>query len=482
MRDVREYLEHQENNVLIQLIMDRAMRERDWREQLLLQAAIHQPSGVDLETFRQSLIDAIDLEEYGFVEYSDVPAYTERIKVILSSIQNLLTEDHAEAVIELCEEAIPLLVRTFNQVDDSDGYVGGLLWDVAEMHHRACQIAQPDPEALARRLYEWEVHRGSDHDVFGGAVKTYADILGERGIAVFRELASVEWNTLPALTPGAPGQYESRRYRLTHIMEDFAKEAGDLEALVAIKQRNLASAYGYVEIAQLYQEEGQPDRALEWAERGRAAFPDQLDSRLRDFLVNAYHERGQFDQVMALVWQAFTENPRLGSYMNLSQEAQKGDQWPIWREKALTHIRQHIANPPQPRSRDRSLISHRLTPRYVDHSLLVEIFIWEGDLDQAWHEAETGGCQQHLWITLAERSETSHPEKALAIYQKRVEPLIQQTSNDAYAEAVGFLERILKLLQDLGRGLEFPELVASLSRTYKAKRNFVKLLKQKEWI
>lgn len=112
----------------------------------------------------------------------------------------------------------------------------------------------------------------------------------------------------------------------------------------------------------------------------------------------------------------------------------------------------------------------------VDHSELVEILLWEGNVEDAWREAKEGGCSEGMWLELAERREEDHPEDSLAIYQERIEPLINQTNNKAYREAYKLLLKVRTLMRRLGRGAEFDEYVELLRLEYKRKRNFVKLL------
>jgi hypothetical protein len=57
----------------------------------------------------------------------------------------------------------------------------------------------------------------------------------------------------------------------------------------------------------------------------------------------------------------------------------------------------------------------------ADHSELVTIFLWEKDVEAAWREAREGGCSNDLWMDLARKRETNHPEDALPIYQRQVQ-------------------------------------------------------------
>ena len=90
-------------------------------------------------------------------------------------------------------------------------------------------------------------------------------------------------------------------------MEQLAEASGDVDELVAIKSGDLSSAYRYLDIAEIWTTAGQPDKALEWAERGLKAFPERPDNRLRDFLVAAYLPRKRNGEALQLTWIQFEQ-------------------------------------------------------------------------------------------------------------------------------------------------------------------------------
>jgi uncharacterized Zn finger protein len=492
LEEVQHFLEQQEKPTLVQWMLDRAKQDQSWNQQLVLKVAAHRPQGLDLTTFQRALQTAIALP--GFLEWNEVSDYVDEIGSVLDSIQALL-EDHPQAVIELSADGISLLETAMNSVDDSSGELGSLLEAFQSLHYEACKLAPPDPVDLAEQLFDNEMESGFGS--FSNAVETYADILGDRGLAHYRQLAETMWSEFPALSSKDAGAWDYKRHKLQRILETLAKASGDLEAIVAIKRRDLSRPRTYQEIAQLYFQAGQADRALEWAEAGLKAF-DRPDSSLRDLLFDEYHRRGRIEEAMALAWQAFTESVSFYSYQKLQTQATQVKQWPAWREKALAHIRQQLAPSPPPTvppSRRRTA-RHRTVPsRSVavmpawnpasrlgrDHSLLVEIFLSEAQEDLAWQEAQTGGCSKQLWLKLADRRQRTHPDDALPIYQREIDYLIQQTNNPAYAEAVSLLHKVHDLRVRLNQPTDFTTLVDHLRKTYKAKRNFIALLNRQKW-
>jgi len=273
---------------------------------------------------------------------SSATAYSRGIEDTIDSVEALLKEGHASEVIELVEHSLGSVENALGSIDDSGGYMGGILERLQELHHAACAKAKPDPEALSKRLFEWELR--TDWDTFYGAAEKYSRILGEKGLAMYRRLAEQEWARIPALSPGRddPHKY-GKRFRITHIVETLARQTGNVEAVVAVKKRDLSLPYSYLQIAETYRQAGQHDLALDWAERGLKAFPERPDSRLREFLAAEYHRRKRHDDAMALVWAEFTGRTDLEQYRNLKNHADRASQWAVWREKALVRIREEIA-------------------------------------------------------------------------------------------------------------------------------------------
>lgn len=385
MKEIKAFLEGQDKNVLVRLLLEQAMEDERLYGRLLMRAARTRSEGVDLATFRKAIDDAFypgDLPDYGSIEH-----FTRAIGDVVESICELLEEGLAKETIELCEHA---LVAAEGAMDyDVDGYVSGVLEKLEELHHAACEEAKVDPRALARRLFEWELE--GHYDTFFEAANTYADVLGEEGFAEYRRLAEERWARIPVLGPGEedPRHYSGERFRITYIMESLARREEDIEVLVGVVGRDLSGPHSYLRIAQIYAEAGQSEKALEWAEEAMWVFPDRRHPGLREFVAQQYHHEGRHEEATQLIWPGFAESPRLGSYEELKKHAERADQWEKWRNKALDYVREHIAKRKEESGRSYFSLS-------VDHSELVRIFLWEDDVEAAWREAQEGGCAEEL--------------------------------------------------------------------------------------
>jgi uncharacterized Zn finger protein len=464
LNDVRLRLLKQEKGKLVDIILEQAARDERLRERLLLEAARSAGKEVNVAAIRKAVERATNTR--GFVAYRAAHDFSCGVDQVVDSIAALLGEGHAAEVIDLAEYALGKVEQAILHMDDSDGHMASTLSRLQEIHLTACCEAKPDPEKLAKRLFDWEMR--TSFDTFYGAVGTYASILGERGLAVYRRRAEAAWAKVPAVGPGEkdPEQY-GLRFRIAHVMEALARQSADIESLVAVKSHTLSTAYAFLEIAEIYREAKQHDNALAWAERGVKAFPEHTDHRLREFLAHEYHRRKRHDEAMRLIWTGFIERIDLESYQKLKEHADGIGQWPAFRGKALAFLRAAV------REKQQSAKNLKSSWARHDHSRLVEIFLWEGDTEAAWHEAQTGGCYDSLWLELAHKREIQFPAEVIPIYQKHVEALINQKHNASYAESVKVLRKIENLMTRAQQRDQFPGYLNSVRAAHKPKRNFI---------
>lgn len=467
MADMKQYLARQERDVLVTLILDRAMDDTRWRESLLMKAAAAHAGGADIETFRKALRNTIPVRD--LVEYSEVDSYVENVQQAIDGLETLMDLGYASDVIELCEEAIAMFNRALNSIDDSNGSVQYVVTQVQELHLRACKVAKPDPVKLAARLLELELD--SDFDFFHDALTTYSDVLGDAGWNAYRQLVDAEWRKVPTLRRDRHWSFDLRRIKLNDLKEMLVEETGTLQELVDTIAKDLSSPSRYEKIAALYRDNDNLDEAIAWAERGMEAF--QGSNRLHLLgrcLVDLYERQQRYEEATTIVWEWFQDRPSLHEYQQLKQQAELGGTWLQWRDRVISFIRGAYAKPAEFRG---YYLGHQ------GHSLLVSIYLWENDLEAAWKTAQAGGCSKQMWMQLADARAIDFPEDSLSIYKPAIAPLIEQTNNEAYARAVEILEKVRDIMERLNRGAEFNMFAAKLGTEYKRKRNFINLMEER---
>jgi uncharacterized Zn finger protein len=467
--DARTYLESLPPRLLMELLIDHAHEdERLVRRLLLLTARSWKRAPGDIDSLRRLIDQAFAFHE--FVPYREVWGYVQGIEETIDALDELLAEGHAPEVIELAEYALTAVEHSLEHVDDSDGQLGDLAARLLALHLEACRRGAPDPVELAERLFARELDGA--WDIFDRAALTYADILGDTGLAHYRGLAHAHWTTVPELAPGqdSPERYGAR-FRITRIMEALAARSGHLSGQIAVRERDLASPYSFLQIAELCRSHNENDMALEWAQRGMAEFPDSPDQRLRDFLVEEYRRRGRTEEAIEHTWAAFNSRPSLETYRDLAIDAEALGEWDERRTAALTLLRP--TEPPQTSARRPSL------RRRSDATELVRVLLWEGDPDAAWQAATGGGCTHNLWLQLADQRRATHPGDTLTVYRRHVEQTIAGKDKRSYAEAVRLIaETIRPLLIECGKPEDFESYLEEIRASHRPKRNLMKLMDQ----
>lgn len=468
--DVRAWLLRQEKVFLVDKLLLLAKRDPDLRRQLEMDAARDNPSHLNVSVFRKAIDDAVYVPK-GFIHYKDAYDYAGGIMNVVYSLEKLLEDGHAPQVVDLTERALDKLVGVYGMVDDSGGNVGSALWAIQELHHNACLRAKPDAKKLAGKLLRWEIEYGGDP--FHNAADMYADVLGDQGLAAYRLALRAEWDALPQLGPGSKSDDRyGRRYIISRRMEDLVGESGSVDDLVAVLSRDLSSGSSYLKIAEAYDAAKRPDEAVEWAEKGVKAFPDRPNSDLVDFLAEKYHGMGRHTDAVDLIWARFKRFPFLENYRTLRSHADRAGNWSHWREKALAIVPRRRGVPTA--SRNDFIIG-------LGNTTLVQIFLWEEDVESAWRAASEGGCSIQLWLELAKLREEKNPDDAIQVYKGAVEVLVGNKDNQSYDSAAKLLQKINGILVRLYRADEFRPYLDSVRAAHKPKRNFMKLLDQTKW-
>ncbi|MGH8932074.1 MAG: SWIM zinc finger family protein [Egibacteraceae bacterium] len=450
---LRAYLRSQDHKRLVDLLLGQAGADWRLRERLLAEAAAAGGTGVDVGVWRDRLEVAFSGDD--FVDYAEAASWAHGVQQAIEAVAELVDLGHAGAVVVLAEHAHRLADEAIQYVDDSDGWLTGISSDLGELHLRACEAAGEDPVALARRLVDLEL--SSELEAFYRAAAHYAAVLGEAGLAEYRRLVSPRFEALEA------GEGRSDAFRVTQAMIGVALASGDPEQLVAVKSSaGLRVPGDYCEIAKAFARAGRDEEAVDWAERGLAAFPDRpwQTPPLRELLAESHRRGGRAADAVDVFWSGLARAPSLQSYRRLLDEVKTvGFDPGVWRDKALEHLR----GDRQPAS------------------TLIEVLLYEGLADEAWSVACARGCDQRQWMTLARARERTHPADAIPVYEREVAALLQPVKSKLYPSAVDLMARIERLYKAQARPDGFAAYVARVRAEHGRKSSLMGLMARKRW-
>jgi uncharacterized Zn finger protein len=470
---IREHLRAQPVEALVETIMGIAeLDEALLRSLDLASSAATGDRAVLLARFRKAIDEATATP--GYVDYREAEGWADGAEAVLEQISALVEHGQPDAALELLPRFFDNLEEAVESIDDSDGELTGLAERALEIHRAACRAAPPDPATLAAELFEREAD--NDFDWFYGASETYAEILGEAGLAEYRRLAEAAWARIKPPEPGRAGADHRLAYddrRIMGIVDRFAERDGDLARRIALRTKDLSVPYAYQDVAEICLAHGRDDEAVKWIEEGLWRFEDERDRRLLSFAADLYARVGRAADAERLLRGMFEHEPDIMTYRDLksvvSEEAVMSlTDWAIAIVEA--RVAGASARPPQPAWAERP------------HDLLVDILMEEGRLGHAWRAVHAHGCGDRRLAQLAAASEASVPEEAIAAYAAIVERTVGRTNQASYEEACRLLDRIGVIRERIGETQTHRRYLVEVAARHKAKRNFVKLLQARSEI
>jgi len=236
----------------------------------------------------------------------------------------------------------------------------------------------------------------------------------------------------------------------------LAEEDGDVDARVALRAKDLSSAWKYLQLAEFCRAHCREDEALRCAEEGLWLFEDaRPDGQLLTFAIELLIKAGRSADAEAHLWRAFEKQPSLELYKRIRQLAGEDG-----RDRALKFL-------------DARLAREERTRWHCPADILVSILMHEKMFDEAWAMLRKHGASNGFKERLARVSETTHPREALETYAERVDQLATVGGNPAYAEAMALVARMAALRN----GAEQAAYVAALKARFGRKRNFMMLLR-----
>jgi len=451
---IREHLKAKGVDALADMIVELAERDEGLFRKLEMAVSTVNADDKTIEVRLRKTIDRATSTRGG-VDYYGAGDWAEEADAALGPLDDLLAAGRASPALRLAEHAIDRIEAALGYIDDSNGECGAVLCRAQAIHLAAALAAKPDPVALAQNLFERETE--GEYDIFSSAAALYAEVLGDAGLAEYRRLAVEAWEKRP--TRGGAGRagetFDGDYYRLTQILDFFAKRDGDVDARIALRAKDLSSPWRYLQLAQFCLEQGRPDDALRRAEEGLWVFEDgHPDERLVCFTAERLLELGRRGEAETLLWGVFEKAPSRELYGRL--RAIGGD---TARDRALAALGVRLAG-------------EKAMAWRFPADLLVGLLIDEGMIDAAWATLREHGASMPVKGGLARLSERTHPKEALAVYAESVEDLLRGGTGDGYAKAVAVIARMAALRG----GAEQAAYVAALKERHGRKRNFMKLL------
>ncbi|WP_344885662.1 DUF6880 family protein [Allokutzneria multivorans] len=344
-----------------------------------------------------------------------------RLREVVRGLRDQAEAGRADHAVDYAEQVIEVLCSAAQQVTGNAGELPELMQQALAGHATACRRSRPDPQRLASWLVRFQLNYPDGPEV---ALSEYADALGHEGITSYRRTARRACRELPTVPFGRTPRYDRRRWAVLRLMEELARFTGDVDVEVQWLATDLSTPWQYLRIATVLEDAGRTAEALAWVERGLVATQgSRAEVRLVDMAVDACLRLGKTTRALQLARNAFRDWPGLDTYLRVRTVADRADRWPAQREWARRWLRAQGEDPGR-------------------NSVLVQILLWDSEIDTAWAVAAERGCSDQVWAALAAERVMQHPEQVLPVYRRLVRRRIAVGGPEHPADVVELLESL----------------------------------------
>jgi len=402
----------------------------------------------------------------GFIPYAKAPDWAAGIVEVLDGLGDLVRSGFADEALGLAERAYRKLERSMGRVDDSGGEVVWISGKIADLHLEAAVTASPEPVAFARRLAKLEMD--GELGTFRRAALTYREVLGAKGLSEYRKAVERKWRKW---NNGDQDHWSHDRFLANEAMIGVVLAGGNPDELVEIMSDRMRASDDYLEVARAMEGAGRRGEAIRWSRLGLTAMADRpwQTQPLREFLASLYVADGDDPAAEDLWWQGFRARPSVDSYRRLIAETSSSDPTEA-RDRATGELRACTEAEEDP-------------SRASKHaSVLVDVLLYEGQVDEAWKVANHHGVDDQTWMKLAHARASEHPLDVIPIYERAAEALVETKKAGAYQDAVRILKRIENLAASGGEAVLFRQVLARMVEDHARKPSFIALLRRAGWV
>ena len=459
---------------LVEIVLQQATSDWRLRESLLAEARAVRGDVPDVESWRRHIDNAFAPRDR-YVSYREAGDWADGVDEVIDGLEELCDQGQPDAAAALAEYAHRRADEAVEFVDHSSGWMLDISLRLFDLHHRACAQGRPDPPDLAARLVRLELD--SDLEGFYRTAGAYAEMLGEAGLAAYRDCLE-QRRTQVEGRRNEGWRRDGALGRIHEAMVGWAAATGDPDILIEVHSRERLHPAAVMEIAEALIAADREDEALEWARRGlsenRGSY--QYTAELREFLAGALRERGDSSGGIQLFWDGFSAAPSVTSYRRLLQQA--GEDSGVeggWAERCVEELQGRLA--------ERADKADRRRRGFVasNKDALLKILLYEGRIAEAWQAATEYGCDRQMWLTLARARERTHPLEAIGVYEPEVFAQIDRVKTPAYEKAVDLMDRIRRLSHTADVPERFTTLLHRVRTEHRFKRNLKKLLDDRGW-
>ncbi|MBU0910833.1 MAG: SWIM zinc finger family protein [Proteobacteria bacterium] len=483
-------LEKKSREELLALLLDFAARHPEVKRKILEDDQLRSGKIDKLSAALRREIKEVTSEPAWYNPWKDegnLPDYSH----IKEQLAALLKEGHADLIVEL---GLELWKRGNEQVEQShdEGDAASEIGECMEIVFQAVKASSLSrPEQL---LWMIDIFLEDQYSVSDSCERFIHGKAYDR--QDWTEVAASLQERLDSLRVSRSDSLSSGYHRrmVMNRLIDALERSGQPGKVIPLLEREADSTLCYERLADTFLQNGKHEKAREWCIRGfqkTVTSAPGIAAGLQKKLRELAGQEKKFDLEAAYRAQDFFDHPSPANYRELQKAAEKVKCWPAVRAAALSFLESGM-RPDLPGKGGSKQPWHLPSPEvlekpdkkfrrdYPDLDALIEIAILEKRFDdvvthyQAQLKTIRWGVGKGMEVAAAVAG--THPDIALAIWQKLADGQIKLVKPKAYEEAAVYLRKMRQVYQETKRLEQWRSLIRTLRVEHKAKRRLLEVL------
>jgi hypothetical protein len=470
---LHEFLRSRSAEELAEKLIDLANNERDIERELQqwqkLKELPNNPANL------KSLITEMLAINVNAFNWRDAPDYARRMQSLLPILQQELKRD-AKSALALATHALRRSWVVMMHVDDSNGYLGDIVTQIADQWLVALQRCGAQPATFGDTYLRLQLE--DPFGCFDGKIAEQA--MGVAALNRYRTALAAEWREAKdaelAKKAKRAAKYKSA-YRFIGHRSSFDENSirlrtlerlhlaqleanGEVDEALAVLREDMSDAMQYSQVTEFLEKHQRTRDAFANAELAYKTFPD--DWHVRDILLGYYERDGWTDEAYAMRRKNFDEHPNPENFRHLLKAGTAAG-------KDTAALRTELMQVLETRELEEAQ-SRRIANGVRDVSLRAEILCSE----RKWNEAlglvqPPAVCNAHTLRKIALHLGKVQHKQAVVLLE-RVLKFSMRTATSPYREPLQLVSEIIERLDALPRA----QYLSRLRQEYKAKRNFIR--------
>jgi hypothetical protein len=396
------------------------------------------------------------MEPDRFISCRETSSFVRETERVAVEIEQLIPEQPDRAA-RLFGTFIGACHLKAEQFDDSGGDLGVLVGRLFQAWTRARQGAGADPAETARLLIYWM--KNDPHGYCHHLDREVSKELDRDGLAAFAERIRAELESIAGVeNEEQPHRDYNQRWWIGALKTVLAA-AGEVEAFVAICERNGLGQEDCKVVADIHVRQALPQEALAWVERGlemgvSPAGRSIADHDLRVLQRQLLAELGRNEEALISAWSDYEKHPSTYTYEELFRYVPAGKETG-WHERAMDAAED------------------------ADLSAQIELYLKHRELERVAsrvrHAMDDELAEESHYRSepLAHQLEHSHPDLAARVYRALGMRIVNANKSKYYDEALAHLKRARACYLEAGLAHDWEGVVAEARQRHHRKKGFM---------